>query len=52
MRAASLSIVLVFYNEEECVRKILEEVREVHPQAEIVAARASAKARRGFRPFA
>ena len=52
MRAASLSIVLLFYNEEECVRQVLEEVRDVQPQAEIIAARASAKARRGFRPLA
>jgi glycosyltransferase involved in cell wall biosynthesis len=37
MRAIPLSIVLLFYNEEGCAQRVLEEVRAVHPQAEIVA---------------
>jgi len=35
--AAYLSIVVPFYNEEECVRQVLQEIREVQPEAEIIA---------------
>jgi dolichol-phosphate mannosyltransferase len=35
--AASLSIVVPFYNEEECVRQVLDEIRTAQPGAEIIA---------------
>ena len=35
--AASLSIVIPFFNEEGCVKQVIEEVRAAQPGAEIVA---------------
>lgn len=35
--AVYLSIVVPFYNEEECARQVLQEIREVQPEAEIIA---------------
>lgn len=34
---AALSVVIPFYNEEGCVRQVLQEVREAYPNAEIIA---------------